>query len=315
MQYFSWMTDYMLYQRAYPKEQRKPYDEFLRWRLNTLRSYGMPPVRHDADAQWALDGYPYYNIHPKLTSKLCKMDLTKIPSTLLKMPHGLNTVNIRFAQQHQEFTVFEEQVQTSNLPFGANIPAGSFVRSLMMRAAEGIYYFLLDFGVMTPHGQPTYWIFGMRLWEEHSMLEAIKLASRHSDTDADFDSCSLVVQNVLRLAVTIGFLADNPTICEADVLADDRHKYHHGTEDEREFIAARAKRRGKFGFNIGTDLMFLGERPQGERRTHAATGRELEYAHIRAGHPHGVRYGEGKRLVKIMWYVPTTVRDDLPFKG
>ena len=79
-------------------------------------------------------------------------------------------------------------------------------------------------------------------------------------------------------------------------------------------IAEKARKKGKFGFNVGTDLMFIGERQFQQQKNSEETGRELEYAHIRAGHPHAVRYGEKKKMVKIVWYVPTTVRSDLPFK-
>lgn len=53
----------------------------------------------------------------------------------------------------------------------------------------------------------------------------------------------------------------------------------------------------------------------GQKRSNNLTGRELEYAHIRAGHPHLVRYGEAKKLVKMMWYTPTHVRPDRPFRS
>jgi hypothetical protein len=97
-------------------------------------------------------------------------------------------------------------------------------------------------------------------------------------------------------------------------LSKDRSSFDGGSEEQRQTIIERAKRRGKNGYNVGCDLMFLGERPKGESRSGEATGRELQYAHIRGGHPHAVRYGEGKKLVKIKWFAPTTVRDDLPFK-
>ncbi len=316
MQFFQWTTDYMLYQRQFPKKERMPYEEFLKQRLKTIKSYRMPTVRHDADILWVKEGQPYYNIHPKMAQKLCKVDLNKIPSTMLKTPHGLSVVNIRFAQQHPEFTVADAQMPDMKLPFAQAIPAGSFVHSMLMMRSDYERWnvmFLLDFGTINPNGQPSYCIYGMRLHSAISMEDAIFLASRESSTPDD--SYQQMLRNIIRLAVSIGFLADNPAICEADVLADDRGAFREASDEKREFIAARARRRGKYGFNIGTDLMFLGERPKGERRDSIATGRELEYAHIRAGHPHAVRYGESKRLVKIMWYVPTTVRDDLPFKA
>ena len=92
-----------------------------------------------------------------------------------------------------------------------------------------------------------------------------------------------------------------------------RDQYERGDQAKRDQIVARSRRRGKNGYQVGTDIMFLGEkglRSQGG----SGEGRELSYAHIRSGHPHAVRYGPGKKLVKIAWYRSTTVRPDLPFK-
>ena len=42
-------------------------------------------------------------------------------------------------------------------------------------------------------------------------------------------------------------------------------------------------------------------------------GRERTHAHIRSGHFHAVRCGEGRKNVKVKWFRPTVVRPDLPF--
>lgn len=124
-----------------------------------------------------------------------------------------------------------------------------------------------------------------------------------------------VACNALRIAVTIGFLANsNSDLVEYDVLAKFRNDFEKGTPERRAQIIEKSKKRGKNGYNVGNDLMFLGSRGFQNRPASELTGRELEYAHIRDGHPHAVRYGKGKELVKIMWFQPTVVRPDLPFK-
>jgi len=317
MQFFNWTTDYQLYCSHFDKRERMPYDEFLRTRNKQLsEKFIVSNRRLTAETEWVKIGSPYYNIHPKMVSKLCKSDLTKIPSLMLKMPHGLSVVNIRFCQQHPEFTVEREHSSENydNYSYGKFVlPAGCFLRSILMyRDEQGIISFVMDFGLFDHHNQPTYSLFGILPQDELSMQQCIDRAARLSSQP--IHPYYHMIANIMRLAVTIGFLSDNPTICEADVLNADRSKFVEADDPRREVIAARARRRGKFGYNVGTDLMFVGERPKGERRTSAATGRELEYAHIRGGHPHAVRFGEAKKLVKIMWYVPVTVRDDLPFK-
>jgi hypothetical protein len=311
MQFFNWMTDWKLYCQQVEKRERMDHEEFIHKRKEQLRLRSKVSNRRlIAEIEWEKLGFPYYNIHPRMVSKLCKSDLTKIPSNMLKMPHGFSVAHIRFCQQHPEFTVSKEHRSEA---YGLSLPAGSFLHGiLMMKGDDGVVSFIMDFNLTDENRQPTYSIFGILPEEKHSMQECIDLASASSSQP--MGPYYQMIANTMRLAVTIGFLSDNPTICEADVLNADRSKFIEADDPQREVIAARARRRGKYGFNVGTDLMFIGERPKGERRTSAATGRELEYAHIRGGHPHAVRFGEAKKLVKIMWYVPVTVRDDLPFK-
>lgn len=315
MQFFQWETDYDLYRKQFSKVDQKPFLQFFDMRFKEQKAAGCPTVRLVAERFWIEAGSPYYNIHPQLTSKLCRVNLSKIPSTLFQMPHGLKTVHIRFAKQHDEFTIKEDQAVVSK-PEGITnikIPAGSFLHGVLMH--ETVAYdhrmilFTLDFNKFTPDGQPIYNVFQIVLAENESMQNCIDGAVSKYRSQSFKD----MIDNVLRLCVSIGFLSTNPTICEADVLASDRAMFDYSSDEKREVIAARARRRGKHGYNIGTDLMFLGARPTTSRPKGAATGRELEYAHIRGGHPQAVRYGDGKKLVKIMWYSPNVIRPDLPF--
>lgn len=307
MQFFSWKTDWDLYRRQTPKEKQRPYDDFVQWRGRDILLQGMMPIRLYAEDKWVKAGRPYYNIHPHLVHKFVKTDLSKIPAKLFRMPHGLNAVTINLARQHTEFTLTESEIAEDRL---STTPAGSFVHSILVQREGDSIIFVVDFENYNQNEQPVYTAFKMVL-DEASMQDCYNSVI---STKRRNESYRTIARNVIQLVVTIGFLSDNPTICEADVLANDRNKFNQGDDAQREVIVNRARRRGKFGFNVGTDLMFVGERPKGEKRNKAQMGRELEYAHIRGGHPHTVRYGEDKKLVKIMWYVPITVRDDLPFK-
>lgn len=322
MKFFEWTTDYSSYKKYVPREQQDEYPIFYRERERQIRKSDVIPVRLWSENQWRTVGEPYYNIHPRMVSKLCRVDLSKIPSTMLKMPHNLPVVNIRFSQQHEEFT-FHEELQTDNRsktgsPTGT-VPPGSFCHGVLMfdnrnslepLLPSGIF-FLMDFDVYTSHNQPVYSTLGI-FPREGKDLETIM----HDQTQKRYDGTyEEMLRNIMRLTVTIGFLADNPAVCEADVLSKDKPEFQR-TQDEsrRKTIAERARRRGKLGYNIGHDMMFLGERAMGSKRGTNVTGRELEWAHIRGGRAQAVRYGTGKKLVKIMWFPPTTVRDDLPFK-
>jgi hypothetical protein len=314
MQFTPWQTDYEMYCAEWKREGKTPdtYETFFRNRLDELRRYGGLDFRLKGEHVWDVIGRPYYNIHPKMVSKLCKTKLVNIPSHLFMMPHNYQAVNFRFAEVHPEFQFTEdEQLDLPGMP-AIPLKGHHVVGILIVRGTDGSVLCLADYTYKQATGQPTYSVMSFVPQPNLSMQEAIDSArSEHHRND----SYRRVTENVIRLVVTVGFLSNNPTICEADVLSKDRSSFLYANDEQRELIAARARRRGKVGYNIGTDLMFLGARPMGERHAYAPTGRELEYAHIRAGHPHAVRYGHEKQLVKIMWYVPTTVRADRPFKA
>lgn len=320
MKFFEWTTDYQLYRKQTPKREQDDYPVFFRRRLRELREYKVMPIRLLAEHCWTAEGSAYYNIHPKLVSKLCKVDLTKIPSHLFQMPHGSRAVNIRFAQQHDEFTVTEEMISDNVTHSGSRVgvmPPGSYCHSVLMidnraQATESLprnLLFIMDFDVYTKHNQPVYTIMGILPIEGRSIEDL--LVEKGGQRGTSYDD---MIRNIMRLAVTVGFLSDNPTICEFDVLSKDRPNFCTADDDRRRIMIERAKRKGKLGYNVGNDLMFVGSSAPVSRQRSEGQGRELEYAHIRGGHPHAVRYGEGKQLVKIMWFAPTTVRDDLPFK-
>ncbi len=313
MKFFNWTTDYQLYKQQVAKNQQKPYEEFLTHRAHEQQMSGIPPVRLAAEKKWTDEGNPYYNVHPNLVAKLCKVDLSKIPANLFRMPHGLTIANVRFAQKHSEFVIDQDQHTDLSPQISqttGTAVAGSFVHSILLHQYKGSVLYIMDFDQYTALKQPVYSLFRIMLEDGKSMQEVID-ETKYRQRDVSYQN---MLENLARLTITIGFLSDNPAICEPDVLDNDKSEFSEASDTRKEFLAQRAKRRGKFGYNIGTDLMFLGERPITSKSSTAATGKELEYAHIRAGHPHAVRYGTNKSLVKIMWYSPTTVRDDLPFK-
>lgn len=322
--FYEWETDYQNYRRHTPKRERLDYVTFMQRRIREMMEARLPTQRLWAEAVWLKCGSPYYNVHPELVEQLMKVDLSKIPSPLFQMPHGLECVNIRMDQKHEQFVLREDHLTDILIHFESGAlqgkaPSGSHLHGILMcdvkspdeKGKRGLL-FVIDFGVYTEFRQPVYNMFMIECEEGKSLEQAIAevLRSYRSESYAE------MMSNVMRLCVTIGFLSTNPTICEPDILVADRGEFQMAkSDDERDRIAKRARVKGKYGYNIGTDLMFIGKRKAfSEKREGELTGRELEYAHIRGGHPHAVRYGPKKELVKIMWYVPTTVRPDLPFK-
>lgn len=324
MQFYNWRTDYDGYRAWSERNKQKPKTlrSFYEERLEQFIRYKMPPWRLNAETAWIPAGRPYYNIHPKLVSKLTRINLEKIPANLIELPNRLPAVNIRFAQQHPELTIHEGLHTANMLNQSQEVPAGSFAHSLLFAdmRADGVdqVYFIIDFDIYQQfagydHKQPCYGVFPLHLDGNKSVAEAVEETARSSiGSGPDYVA---VAANCLRLAITIGFMANSSSeLIEPDVLSKLRNDFDLGDEGRRNMIVEKSRRKGKIGWNVGNDLMFLGHQPVRGGHSSEQTGRELDWAHIREGHPRAVRYGPKHQLVKIMWIRPTVVRPDLPFK-
>ena len=334
MPYQELLTEYSNYKYIYGKKAL-PSEDYYSYALQEIENNSNPSGRESAayfktlgESYWYKNKCPYYNIHTNLVSRLCSSDLSKIPSNLFKLPHGLNSVHLKFKDPHAELGFilppnYDEKIFVSSIIVNEYIATGNKRRAI----------FVLHFqSIIKSRPQPTV-VFTVLLAEENTLEDAIEscisklntdFLARNLEVEEDTKSIHLshmktnftpFVKNILKLSCTIGFLADNTTICEPDILNSDKHLIENASPEEREALHQKAKNKRKYGWNIGTDRMFVGPQPfQLANKSQAAEGKEREYAHIRAGHPHAVRYGKGKELVKIMWFVPLTVRPDLPFK-
>lgn len=346
MQFYNWFSCYDEY-RAWlktqdassvdpaltgPKGKHLGLDAFIRMRKSQLQEYktqGFPPAhiavqedRLEAERKWSEDGHPYYNVHPELVKKFCSVNLSKVPAEFVEMPHGYDSVAVRFAQQHDELTISDSSAM--------GIPSGSFIKSILMTRGfntlrhyeakhefEESLYCLLNFSTKANEGHAPNALMVLPVWfrSGETLEEALDNFILGIEQEKGLHVAE-VDKNCLKILVTIGFLANsNDELIEYDVLSRYKNEFRDTSNEERKkTIITKSKRRGKTGFNVGNDIIFLGERPLQERNGSDPTGRELNYAHIRGGHPHAVRHGEGKRKVKIMWFRTTTVRSDLPFK-
>ena len=333
MPYQELATEYYQYKRHHGKNALS-HSDFYKWRTKLIAEKAMTDkdgaayYKHRGEANWYKTGCPYYNIHPNMIAKLCTANLSKIPSNLFKIPHGLETVHIKFKDPYKELACILPPNYNDTVYLSSIVVSDYVMKSDGTKRAVFILHFYNPL-ISKPIDIVT---FVVRLNEHASLEDAIQHTlnkiSPSSFVENTMDqeevekhigtlkeSFKPLLKNVLKLSCTIGFLADNTSICEPDVLNSDKHLVENASPEEREALHQKARDKRKYGWNIGTDRMFLGPQPfQLANKSQALDGRELEYAHIRAGHPHAVRYGKGRELVKIMWFVPLTVRPDLPFK-
>ena len=274
------------------------------------------------EIEWMRVGCPYYNIHPNLVGKLSKCTLDKIPVEQIELPGSYPAINVRFAEKHPDLQMWGALVGIhppgSPLIYDPSTPDAAFEISVFTDFGERQKIapdgFTANLSVSLTIGVKP----GETVSELFGRLRKQEVPSDHPLAKIDVFQC---VYNFFRLAVVMGFLvnADEERLCQHDVLSKDLRAYEdalsHNDTDREKVIVERAIRRGKLGWNVGTNEMFMGEVPISSP-SHSCTGeRELKWSHLRTGHPHAVRFGEGKRMVKIKWFRPTRVRSDLPFKA
>ena len=93
-------------------------------------------------------------------------------------------------------------------------------------------------------------------------------------------------------------------------------KLKEGSPKRKEY-EIKAKRKGKFGWNIGIGEGRNLRLPNGVSYVDAcreAGSREHMYSHIRGGHWHMVCFGTKHLSRKVEWFEQTIVRPDLPMK-
>jgi len=333
--YQPWRTRFDELNENIPQARKLPLATRLRANFESLSEIEPSGIELAAELEqiaeeylWLLGDRPYYNIHPRIVPYLCRCRLDKIPASYLEIPGGFDTVDIRFSQMHPDLTVDGNEYVRNVL----------IAKKVLYRLGEGFTSFFVEGRRPISLSQATDQLMlhidlGERFYEENAAC--IKHWTIPLDLDGgisledEFErfehTCPEgiapgtrrreVVKNCLRIVATIGFMANTPedNFLEYDVLSKDRRKFSEADEEIKGRLIDRARRRGKHGWNVGTNEMFLGDIPEWSSGGSDGRGREHTHAHIRSGHLHAVRCGEGRRNVKIKWFRPTVVRPDLRF--
>jgi hypothetical protein len=310
MNYHAWTTFLDEAGLLYPREKKLPLKERQARERERIINYPFrdPLVRLkritrlDLENDWISEGRPYYNIHPQLVPQLTRCKLDGIRGHDIEIPGDFQVVNLRFAEPHPELKNLQS-VLLSKTPTGGFRLFADFGQRQDVDGAKCSLVVSLD-----PETLP----------DEDLNTAFDRFHIHHNGTETEAKAYLESLRNFFRLAVAVGFLAnaDEDHLLRYDVLAADRFNYEEalcrGNTIRAKALCDKAKRRGKLGWNVGTTEILMGTTTSQHRDT-TSSDRELHYSHIRTGHFHAVRFGEGKRKVKLKWFRPTQVRPDLPF--
>ncbi len=277
---------------------------------------------------WERGGKPYYNIHPQAASHLCKARMENISASMLEVPADFPAVNIRLAEEHPDLSIEPGKLFIQSILFAWGVWAfmaeKTFPDVLMAKNPQHIprdrqLTLLIDTGERNSEAGTRHWGLFVSTDNENTLeaefLNTIQLMETH-DFERACPGTRLheVLLNCLRLVATVGFMANctDEEFLEYEVIAKHRAKFGDADDATKKKLIDKARRRGKVGWNIGTNKMFIGSPPA--NASPGPKGKyELQSAHIRTGHLHAVRYGPGKKKVRIQWFRPTVVRPDLGF--
>jgi hypothetical protein len=252
----------------------------------------------DAEVAYLKRGRPYYNFHSSMIEPAKRIKLDKIPAAMIDVPRDFQTVNLRFPDSMEYTSLLVTRRNTMIILY------------MQSRTAldDKLIFCRLDTHAATASIE-TY----LEEW-----VDTLPAESAASSTENKTDVLVDTIRDVLRCYVVTQFLADCPdeNLIEYDILSKHRGEWVHATPERKLEIIELARQKGKKGWNIGVSSVLLADAP----RLSAPKGEvqdpsgELRHSHIRTGHLHCVRCGKNKGDVKIMWYRPTVVRPDLPFK-
>lgn len=279
-----------------------------------------------AEIAWYKTQKPYYNVYPDLAVTLTRTKLEQIPAKLLEMPDGYAVVSINLPVDHQ-LQEFKFAAQAGNLQTiigflayliddddgnGRRIAMFFLTKETAAFNLRQIQTKNLDHFSVPPH-------FSLPLMHDASLEECVKELGDYATATLEkhpSDDIWRVARNALRLLISIGFMKNSsPELFEYDVLAKYLKEYRTAPENTRRAIEHRSRHKGKVGYNVGNEQMFISPGWKPSTTSSGDGSRELQWAHIRGGHPHAVRYGKNRENVKIVWFRSTVVRSDKPFKA
>jgi len=294
-------------------EYKLPTDELLRnisesfEKLNEIDQSHIRSVCYQAllEEKWVSSKRPYYRVHPNIISPILRTNLDKIPLSQLMMPKDLEAVHLTFPAGHQ-------------------IGGLNNIQSILMGVVNDD---CVDFAIdcIMSNGKSTVHSAHLRTTSDKSIseelyqlkhLQNLQEAAAYYNTDITAQTLLDTIANAVKICIVCKFIHDceESELIQFDVLSKYKEQFVHADQLRKADLISKTIRRGKRGWNIGTSLLDYAGDYGFRSKEHGASGRELSSAHIRSGHLHIVRYGDGKKNIRVKFFRPTVVRPDLPFK-
>lgn len=215
---------------------------------------------------WIECGRPYYNVWPILLKAALKLDLSKVKRSDIHFPEQV--ILIRFSAEEHKYAPqikFEGQVgilHTMMIGFFEFDNRKILKVSSMFKDESGI----------------------VEISSEHELLNANDYFKEFDVSVVDAD----LKTHMLKIAVILGIISNNPDLITPDYIKSDIPKV---TEQTAEHYHNRAKKAGKYGWNVG-EILHKDESSPHFRMPHLALywtgeGRQIPKIILRTGPNNG----------------------------
>jgi hypothetical protein len=282
-------------------------------------------IQSISEITWLLSGRPYFKIYPDLIPVFSRCPLD-IPASLIEFPYGLTAFAIYMPMRDENSLIIDDHHYVRSILVFRYRNVAEDVRNKLGLPVE-----MHDPDYDSLNNRLTFWVDvgetaqGIRLslpvytykqlaWKgTETVDESLSALPNHPSFSMGLKIPLEVIDQCARLVLSVCFLAKSQDgLILPDVLSADRPELMRADEKRIQILVDRAKKKGKYGWVIGSNMM---SRPSASSHHVSEHEREFSYAHIRLGHWHKVLYGPGKSMAKVIWYRPTVVRPDLPFKS
>lgn len=270
MEFHTLRTQYQ-WSKSFKETDAKSHAEYARRAIGFLENmsyekFGKPlseidpftPVGLLAEADWAEQRMPYYNLWPNIISALTKLKLD-VETQFFRLP--VSPLLVRFPSKVPHPLTWsydgkEWSIQTMLVCEGGLRPSPGFVKqhNIPPNGEVPALSFWLDIGETIDPETPQY----RRKLYKHLLKVPGWTIERSFEEIPSHDSASEgvvypdeIVENCARVACTLCLMAADPELVVPDVLSADKSKFAE-THDLR--LVEKAHRRGKVGWDVGASI-------------------------------------------------------------
>lgn len=277
MQFYEYTDCYTLVKRSAGKTMTMPdIDQFHEEVRQAAEQYGDPFAYRQAsmEQEWIKNKRPYYNVWPAIIPMVEKLRLdipcsnvnTPLPMLSLRMP----------SYEHNPFKLNDTQCVRTIL-LGHQKVASEKDSDILCRGLA----IAIDFGEVEPStGLPVFTFKFFPLREDMTIEQAAESLPYHESWKYGQSIPLESITQVVKLCCCVCLIGNDPDLVSPDVLAKDKRKYAEADEQQKIVITERAKRRGKYGFDLGGALEII--------------------PHYRRPHLAVVWTGKGRKIPKVV---------------